>query len=235
MVFTSLTDSEPFISFFCNVSWWRGNRLLSQEINDTGSDGHGGQPWVTVRHLLSILRLMPSLEVTLWFISGVVLIDTSHHYGRSCWERSDQGEWLCRTREAESINKTTPPGPARVMCQLSCYDPIKWWIIITKYLKWSFFWFLVLLFYAFSIIIHLSPTNNNCTTLWLWCEHRLQRTGLWCVCCVSRVSHSWSPGDPLRTEHRDQRSRSQGRGAEEPGERGRGDYCGWEPRILNQA
>lgn len=140
--------------------------------------------------------------------------------GRSCWERSDQGEWLCRTREAESINKTTPPGPARVMCQLSCYDPIKWWIIITKYLK--SFSFLVFLFCAFSIIIHLSPTNNNCTTLWLWCEHRLQRTGLWCVCCVSRVSHSWSPGDPLRTEHRDQRSRSQGRGAGAGRERERG-------------
>lgn len=112
MVFTSLTDSEPFISFFCNVSWWRGNRLLSQEINDTGSDGHRA-PWVTVRHLLSILGLMLPLEVTLWFISGVVVIDTLHHYGLGCWELA---EWSVRvvlpsSEEAESINKTTPPGP----------------------------------------------------------------------------------------------------------------------------
>ena len=134
MVFTSLTDTEQFISFFCNVSWWRGNRLLSQEINDTGSDGHVA-PWVTVRHLLSILGLMLPLEVTLWFISGVVVIDTLHHYGLGCWELA---EWSVRvvlpgSEEAESINKTTLPGPGTChVCQLSCYDPIQWWITIVN-------------------------------------------------------------------------------------------------------
>ena len=147
MVFTSLTDSEPFISFFCNVSRWRGNRLLSQEINDTGSDGHGA----TMGHCQTFV-VYTQINALFGGHTVIYFWCCSNWYIASLWTGA-AGSGVIRASgcvgvasEAESINKTTPPGPARVMCQLSCYDPIKWWII--KYLKLSFSC-LVSLFYVF--------------------------------------------------------------------------------------
>ena len=115
MVFTSLTDSEPFISFFCNVSRWRGNRLLSQEINDTCSE-ELGNPWVRLWHLLSILRLMLSFSSRSLCDSFLVfvLIDTWHHYDRGL--PSDHCWWLLPDSRGRVNKQNNAAGPRHVSC-----------------------------------------------------------------------------------------------------------------------